>query len=261
MSKIYVSDVDSRTDVGKVRAHNEDFMAYHEPRDAEKRARYGCLYVVADGMGGESAGEVASRYAVQKVLHAYYKVDAPSVGEKLRTAFAAANTDIHKYTTDAFKIGRMGTTLVAAVVKDDTLTVANTGDSRAYMIRAGEIRQITEDHSLVARLVAEGIITPEEAKHHPQRSLIFHSIGGKPDVVVDIFEEQLLLGDHVLLCTDGLTRHVTDEEIGQTITNFQPAEATLRLVELANRRGGRDNISVTLLTMAAATGEREVEER
>jgi PPM family protein phosphatase len=249
MSDIYVSNVYSCTDVGKVRNHNEDFLAYYEPSNSEQRALYGSLYIVADGMGGGAAGEVASRYAVQKALYTYYHTEPQEPGKKLRAAFAAANTDIFKYTTEHLEIGRMGTTLVAAVVRKDTLTIANTGDSRAYLLRGEEIRQVTEDHSLVARLVAEGHITPREAQQHPKKNVILYSIGGDADVIVDIFDGTVLAGDRVLLCTDGLTRYVTDEEIQRVLTELKPTEATRRLVDMANSRGGKDNISVLLLTL------------
>ena len=138
-------EMERRTDTGRKRQHNEDFIDYYEPDDVEELARGGRLYVVADGVGGAAAGEVASEYAVGKVLHEYYRSTEPDIGERLRAAIHAANADIFEHVEQRPELGRMGTTIVVAVVLGDQLIVANVGDSRAYLIRNGEIHQITRD--------------------------------------------------------------------------------------------------------------------
>lgn len=235
------------THVGRKRQHNEDFVDFHEPADSKELARSGRLYMVADGVGGGAAGEVASEYAVSKILHQYYRLTEPDLGERLRAAIHAANTDIFEHVEQQPELGRMGTTIVAAAIRGSQLVVANVGDSRAYLIRNGEIHQITRDHSLVAKLVEEGSITPEEAEHHPKRNVVLRSIGADPDVYPDIFEGQLQPGDQIVLCSDGLTRYVSDSEIMDVATRTRADRTVEQLVEMANVRGGKDNISVMLL--------------
>ena len=206
-------EMECLTDVGRKRPHNEDFVDCFEPTDTEELARSGRLYIVADGVGGGSAGEVASEYAAKKVLHEYYHSSEPDLGERLKTAIHAANAGIFEHVQRRPELGRMGTTLVAAVVRGDELVVANVGDSRAYLIRKGEIHQVTRDHSLVARLVDEGSITPEEAETHPRRNVVLRSLGAGAKVYSDIFDGRVQRGDQIVLCSDGLMRHVTDDEI------------------------------------------------
>jgi len=248
------------TDVGRKRRHNEDFIDLYEPADPEELARSGRLYIVADGVGGGAAGEVASEYAVNKVLHEYYRSTEPDLGERLRVAIGAANADIFEHVEQRPELIRMGTTIVAAVVRGDELVVINVGDSRAYLIRNGEIHQITRDHSLVAKLVEEGSITPEEAEHHPERNVVLRSLGVDPDVYPDIFEGRLQPGDQIVLCSDGLTRHVSDEEILGVTTRTKVDRVVRQLVELANARGGKDNISVLLLRAVEAVSPSAVAE-
>jgi protein phosphatase len=145
----------------------------------------------------------------------------------------------------------MGTTLVAALVSGDLATVANVGDSRAYVLAQDEVFQITTDHSLVERLVATGHITPEEAHHHPQRNIIYRVIGERPEVDVDIFEQRLSPGEALLLCSDGLSGTVADNQIWQIWrTSTSPQEACERLVEAANQAGGQDNVTVVIVLVA-----------
>jgi serine/threonine protein phosphatase PrpC len=235
------------TDVGRRRRHNEDYVSYFEPPDPDELARSGRLYIVADGVGGAAAGEVASEYAVKKVLHEYYQSNEPDLGDRLQAAIHAANQDLCQHIEQRPDLGRMGTTLVAAVIRGNTLTIANVGDSRAYLIRDGEIHQLTRDHSLVGQLVREGSITSQEAKHHPKKNVILRSLGMDPSVSADVFDGQINPGDRLLLCSDGLTRHVEDDEIAKTVIRTQGNRAVQQLVEMANARGGKDNISVMLL--------------
>jgi serine/threonine protein phosphatase PrpC len=246
--------VHHRSDAGRVRDHNEDYLGYRQPEEPALRAEAGWLYVVADGVGGAQAGEVASKLAVQTLLIAYYHSYGESPADRLREAFAAANRAVHEQASGQDNY-RMSTTLVAAVIRGHELTVANVGDSRAYLIQDGQIRQISTDHAMVARLVAEGVITPEQAESHPQRHVISRSVGARPDVQVDIFTETFLPGDRLLLCSDGLTEYLTDAEILDVMQGEDPEANVQRLVDQANERGGSDNI--TVLAVRALRGRQD----
>ena len=236
-----------RSDIGQGRDHNEDCLGYRQPKGPDRR-NAGWLYVVADGVGGVEAGEIASKLAVQVLLDAYYGSSRGTPAGRLHQAFAEANRIIHKQS--GF------TTLVAAAVRDRDLTIANVGDSRAYLIRDGRIRQITRDHTVPAKLVEDGLITPQEAKKHPKRNTLNRSIGGGSQVQVDLFNERLHPGDYVLLCSDGLTKYVADDEMLDMVQRDNLETNVQRLVDLANERGGKDNITV-LLVRAAPEPERQ----
>lgn len=248
----FVIDKAWLTDVGRKRRHNEDYVGHFEPTDAEDLTSSGRLYIVADGVGGGANGEVASEYAVEKVLHEYYHSTEPDLGERLQMAIQSAHADLFDHVEQHPEMRRMGTTLVGAIVHGEELIIGNVGDSRAYLIRNGEIRQITRDHSLVAKLVEEGSITPEEAKTHPRRNVVLRSLGIDSKVHPDIFEGKLQLGDQIVLCSDGLTRHLSDDEILKVATRTRVDRAASQLVEMANVRGGKDNISVMLLRCTEA---------
>jgi PPM family protein phosphatase len=237
-----------RTDQGQIRDHNEDFVAFWEPGNAEEEAANGRLYLVADGVGGAEAGEVASRYAAERTIH-HFLADRQERdwGRRLGAAMQEANLELRRMVADLGN-GRMATTMVAAVVHDQNqVTVANVGDSRGYLLRHGRLQQITRDQSLVARLVEEGAITAEEALHHPRKNVILHSLGSENAPPIDIFHLFLEPDDRLLLCSDGLTRHLSDEEIATMSHERAPDEATEEMIRLANERGGEDNISVALL--------------
>lgn len=236
------------TDVGLARPHNEDYVEYIVPSDPQQLANRGSLYLVADGMGGHQAGEVASEGAVELVIAKYYgdtKHDAPT---SLVQAFHIANQQLHLQSeTEPSKQG-MGTTLVAAAILGRKVYVANVGDSRAYLINNSRgIAQITEDHSWVEEQVRAGLLTPEQALRHPQRNLVTRALGSRPSVDVDLFEGEIGEGDTLLLCSDGLTGRVDDPEIGDLVLGYPPPEAARQLVALANERGGNDNITVLLV--------------
>jgi serine/threonine protein phosphatase PrpC len=246
--------VHHRSDTGRVRDHNEDYLGYRQPEEPEVREEAGWLYAVADGVGGGQAGEIASKLAVQTLLATYYRAYHETVADQLRAAFVEANRVVYERASAQEAPHRMSTTLVAAAIRGRELTVANVGDSRAYLIRDGEIHQLTQDHTMVARLVEEGIITPEQAESHPQRHIISRSVGGQPQVELDVFSDDFLPGDRLLLCTDGLTEHVNDAEILAAMQAEDPEEGLQRLVDLANERGGKDNIT---LLVVRALGKRE----
>jgi protein phosphatase len=239
-----------QTDQGRVRDHNEDFIAYKEPADASEVARNGWLYIVADGVGGADAGEVASKFATEQTIHNYLADgETADWGNRLYTAMQTANTELRQLVSEQASTtgNRMATTMVAAVLHGNRATIANVGDSRGYHWKNGQFQQITKDHSLVARLLEEGAITEEEAVSHPRRNVILHSLGSEANPRIDLYEVELTPGEQLVLCSDGLTRHVADEEIAKIVGDREPAKATDILVQLANDRGGEDNISVIVL--------------
>jgi protein phosphatase len=207
------------------------------------------LYVVADGMGGHNAGEVASALAVTTVRSG--AKGGLSSGEQLRELVQQANSAIYTASLDDSTQSGMGTTLTAvAVVPGDVLrvAVANVGDSRTYLWRQGHLRAITIDHSYVQELVNEGIITPEEARTHPRRNIVTRALGIDRSVAVDVFTQELMNGDRLVLCSDGLIDEVADAEIARVLGQHSDAqEAAEALVMVANTNGGRDNTTVVVV--------------
>jgi serine/threonine protein phosphatase PrpC len=217
------------SDVGLEREGNEDSYLDRPP-----------LFVVADGMGGAQAGEVASAMAVEALARA----GSPGA---LQGAIEEVNADILARSKEDSSLAGMGTTLTAAWVDGGTLTLAHVGDSRAYRMRDGELVQLTEDHSLVGGLVRMGELTPAEAQRHPQRSVILRAVGVAPEVEVDVAEHELADGDVYLLCSDGLSGMVRDEVIRETLAmDSSLVDAADLLVALANASGGHDNITAVL---------------
>ena len=252
--------VGRHTDVGMVRDLNEDSLLTLElDRVHRSISRPIGLYVVADGMGGHAAGDVASGLAINTIaekmtthllvpqLTSDTGSDAFDAQRWLADAVQAANAAV--YTHRQSSGTNMGTTLVAALVIEDSAHIANVGDSRAYLITDnGDIRQITTDHSLVERLVALGQIKPHEARTHPQRNVIYRTIGDKSEAEVDFFSQKLNPGDSLLLCSDGLTGRVEDVEIWQLVSRSRsPQEACEQLVRAANDNGGDDNVTVIIV--------------
>jgi len=230
------------TDVGKRRAGNEDALLV----DADRM-----LFAVADGMGGHNAGEVASATAIE-ALRATYK-DPPHLSDAVKEANDAV---IQKAATEA-GYENMGTTLTAVAVDGDTATISHVGDSRAYLLRDGELTQVTDDHSWVEQLVREGKLTPEEAEVHPQRSIVTRALGIEANVTVDNDSVDLAPGDRVLICSDGLTSMVREPEIAATLRrDSNPQRAADGLVAAANKAGGEDNITVIVLDVRAEGGGR-----
>ncbi len=242
------------TDVGRLRTINQDSFILLADRD---------LYVVADGMGGHQGGEVASRLAIDTLQAAYHDPTPDSLSD----AMAVANHRIHLQADDDPDLRGMGTTVVAAalvpVEGDDAedrhqLVIANVGDSRAYLFRDSSLIQLTEDHSLVADLVREGRITPEEAEAHPQRNIVTRVLGVYEHVEVDLWPVDPVEGDRVLLCSDGLFNEVGDDQISAVLRRLDdPHEAAAELVRLANEGGGRDNITVVVLDVVDDGGVAE----
>jgi PPM family protein phosphatase len=245
------------TDVGRVRANNEDCFRVVEPLN---------LFVLSDGMGGEAHGEIASAMAVETVvkhcLEAENNPAVPVFGEtqagwstktkRLSSAVHLANKKIFQSAEQHDDQRGMGATLTAVWIDGTRLSLAHVGDSRAYLLRAGTLQQLTRDHSLVAEQVRQGILTAAEAEESEMQSVLIRALGAQEDVEVDAEEYQLFPRDIVLLCSDGLTRMVTEPEIaGNLQAETDPVKAAERLVALANERGGDDNITVVIVRAGA----------
>jgi protein phosphatase len=224
--------IGERSDIGLRREVNQDMHGSTE-------GGYGMLLVVCDGMGGHTAGEVASRVAVETILATMSAEPAPE--DALRAAFVAANTQVY-----AVGHGSMGTTGVAALLQRNMLYVANVGDSRAYLVREGEIQQISTDHSFVSDQVAAGLMTAEQARHSNVRNIITRALGHLPEVTVDTFSLPLRPGDTIVLSSDGMHGLIEDHEIAEITAMLPPMDAVERLVNTANDRGGIDNITVMI---------------
>ncbi|MEM8534216.1 MAG: Stp1/IreP family PP2C-type Ser/Thr phosphatase [Chloroflexota bacterium] len=233
----------ARTDTGLTRDHNEDTYGIGDDARVE---RLGRLVLVCDGMGGHAAGEVASDIAVQTILGTYYEQEGEDRSKALEHAFIKANALIHERGH-----GTMGTTAVAALLHHDALYVANVGDSRAYLIRQDQIRQVSRDHSFVGDQVAAGIITDEQARSSPHRNVITRALGYHAEVSVDLFRLPLQVDDLVLLSSDGLHGLVPDAELANIATAHEPTKAVDTLIDLANTRGGEDNITVAIVQVLA----------
>ncbi len=247
MAKQLRLDVAQLTDVGRKREHNEDNMAFVIPKDSQVMASKGALFIVADGMGGHAAGEVASEIAVDTVSNMYYQEDSNDVAVSLLRAIRRANASIHQRAAENLLRTGMGTTCVAAVLRGNMAYIANVGDSRAYLLRGTHVKQISQDHSWVAEQVRAGLLTEEQARTHAQRNVITRCLGTQAEVDVDVFHEELHEGDSLVLCTDGLSGLVSDEELQRIVDQFVPQESVYHLVERANENGGPDNITAIVV--------------
>jgi len=237
-------EVGNLTDVGKKRTHNEDYFGFFERAPGE------ILAIVADGMGGHASGEVASRMGVEMIHEIYSKerVDK-DVLEALKSAFQITNFTILQKSLEQESLNGMGTTATALVLKNDQAFIGHMGDSRAYLFRNSTISQLTKDHSLVERMVDQGLLSREEAYSHPQKNVIYKTLGVNMDAGLDLLGPiPVTIGDIFLLCSDGLTNLVTDEEMLNIVSKEPPQRACNSLILLANQRGGQDNITVQILT-------------
>lgn len=254
------------TDVGRKRKHNEDAYLL----DAERG-----LFVVADGMGGHAAGEVASRLTVESIqefisgteddhdntwpfgYNNRYSVD----GNRLSTAVERANEKVMRAVVNRPELKGMGTTVVAALFDERRVTLVHVGDSRAYLLRDSELRRLTDDHSWVQEQVNAGILSEEEARSHPLKNVVTRALGGGAHVAVDLIELPVGEGDRYLLCSDGLTGMVSDEEILEALSSARTPEQIVRgLVDLANERGGVDNITAIMVVVKPSTGRKAGDE-
>ena len=231
---------------GRVRAENQD--SYGEfPHDAGSATK-GRLFVVADGMGGHKAGREASTLAVETLAEAYFADSAEDAPTALHHAFIEANRRIYEQSLSSSTYTGMGTTCTALVLVNGRGVIGHIGDSRIYRITRRKIVQLTEDHSRVADLVRRAIITKEQARTHPERSQLYRALGTRESVDVDILPSVRLPADcYCVLCTDGLFNHVTEDELQSIVLARAPEDACQALVELANERGGHDNITLQII--------------
>ena len=231
------------TDVGLLRQRNEDTFVAEYP-----------LFAVADGLGGHLGGEVASQVAVETLIDVT-KAEGPDDGipDRLRTAIHRANEAVGERASRDSRLTGMGTTLTAVVAGRDRMYLGHVGDSRAYLLREGDLRALTEDHTLVQRMVREGRLTPEQAEIHPQRSVLTRALGIEDELEVDQATVEVAAGDRLLLCSDGLTSMVAEEDIRKILSGHDdPQAASEALVEAANAAGGQDNITTVVVDVEDA---------
>jgi len=244
------------SDVGRVRTNNEDSFRIVEPLN---------LFILSDGMGGEAHGEVASAMAVEIVdnycsnpaaskedsgvtLHGAANDNWAPETKKLQNAVFQANFNIYQSAQKHAEQRGMGATLTAGWINNTKLSIAHVGDSRAYLLRTGSLQQLTNDHSLVAEQVRRGILTPQQAEESDMQSVLLRALGANPEVDVEVDEVDVMPRDLLLFCSDGLTRMVTEPEIAGTLqAETDPAAAAQKLVDLANERGGLDNVTVIVV--------------
>lgn len=249
------------SDVGKKRSKNEDCFLV--------RPELG-LFIVADGMGGHSGGEFASRFAVNTIEEVIQSMSSDpeatvisgvnseetDFGDRLHYAIQVASQKIYDQALFDQELRGMGTTVVALLSCENRVCLANVGDSRGYLLRDGELRQITLDHSLVSEQMRAGLITEKDARTHRYKNIITRSVGYQEDVEIDVNYMELSVGDRILLCTDGLTNMVTDDDLKKYMLNFKELDELCRgLVRLANERGGDDNITVLICEAVESNGE------
>lgn len=232
----------SITDVGMVRQVNQDYVYTSE----KPLGNLQNLFVVADGMGGHQAGDYASKFTVEVLQKELRESTEKDIEKALVSAIKKANKEIIREAESDPHLKGMGTTVVAATIVDQMLYFANVGDSRLYLINQG-ITQLSKDHSLVEEMVRLGGIKPEEAKNHPDKNIITRAIGAKENVEVDFYEHRLKRGDIILMCTDGLSNMVDDDELFHIVQGARDiVEAGTTLVEAAKENGGTDNIGIVL---------------
>lgn len=249
---------DAQSNTGRVRENNEDSVLLWAREHV-------ALAVVADGMGGAVAGEEASRIAVQTIYQTLLTADTQSVvgeeaispqdvGNRLKSVIAQANRAIVRQSDQHPHLRGMGTTVTTAFVQGTHAVIGHVGDSRAYLIQGdtGSIEQITVDHSFVEAMVMAGHITRAEAEDHPMRNILYRALGQALELDIDLYEVDLQVGDRLVLCSDGLTLHVRPFEIADITLNAETPEATgKQLIDLANVRGGKDNVSVVVIAVEA----------
>ena len=234
---------------GPVRDHNEDYVGFWQPQSLEEKRSRGTVVVLADGVGGLDRGEVASRMAVETALATFREApEEDRTPQQLITQmFNAANLAVYDKGMENHGKSRMATTLCIAVLRNDEIVVGNVGDSRVYLVRKGEIKQLSTDHSYVGMQQKFGLISEQDAKTSDHRNILTRSIGQEPVVRVDVENTTAFKGDRVVLCSDGLYAYVADSEITDIVSRLSPAQACRQLVALAEQRGTDDNLSVQVL--------------
>jgi protein phosphatase len=242
-----------QTDIGRCRSHNEDSLGSFSLDDNTSQMPSGLLAVLADGMGGHKGGEVASGMAVDIVGKTFLAQRHDNPLKVLQSCFAEANHAIYSRAKHDQGLKGMGSTCTALYIKDDQAGFAHVGDSRLYCLRDNQLRLLTEDHTLVNQMLKDGLISVDEARNHPDRSLLTRALGTMSNVKVATSEGLFAVqaGDIYLLCSDGLYDLVDDEEIQQALIHYFPQSAATHLIDMANQRGGYDNISIGVIALLA----------
>lgn len=236
----------AKTDKGRIRDSNQDAYAVGEFPDEVAWA------IVCDGMGGAAGGNIASALAVKVIsdkINASYNTQMrdASIKNMLDSALVAANIEVYDLAYSKSELKGMGTTVVCAIVRGDQAYIAHAGDSRAYVLTDGQLRQVTTDHSVVQDLLSSGKITPDEAKNHPNKNLITRAVGVDKNISIDFDQVDLMPDDTLILCTDGLSNYVSDDEMMSEISDGKYYAYADRLVQKANNNGGGDNITVVAI--------------
>jgi len=245
-------EVSGQSDIGCQRENNEDSFGYWEPEDDEEFVRKGRLAIVADGMGGYEGGQEASHLAVETVSSFYRDHNGRDPQQILNEGLQAAHDRVREYGFAHPKLRGMGTTCTAIALVGNALYFSHVGDSRLYLVRNGQIAQVTRDHSYVGRLVESGVISREEAEKHPQRNILTAALGTSADLIMDApaQPEKLFPRDVLVVCSDGLWGQMQDVEILQAVANNSPEAAGRELIDLARERGGPDNITLQVLRIS-----------
>lgn len=240
-----------RTDKGAVRSHNEDYFGYFIPSDAHVMDKFGSLFVVSDGVGGNAAGEVASAEAVSVLLQEYYFGEhTEKAPERLKNTFRQTAMHIYDLSSSHHSVNNMRCTLTTLLLKGNRFYIAHVGDSKVYLIRDNKILQLTKDHSLVGKLLRLGLISKEDARTHPNKNILLRAVGEGPILPPDFYSGYVLAGDIFCLVTDGITEHFTEDELRLFLEEKGYNDNGLdQLVAEINRRGGYDNM--TILTVKA----------
>ncbi len=249
----YSITISMLSDKGCRRANNEDYASYSYPQSPSPQARWGLLALVADGMGGHAAGEVASKMAVRTIDQVYYR-DAAEPHRALQNAFSKANRQIYRTARRNSCYQGMGTTCVSLVLRGRMAYCAHVGDSRLYLVRGETIYLMTEDHSVVMQMLRQGLITQEQARHHADKNVLLRALGTHPRVAVATWGQPFPIqtDDRFILCTDGLSDLVHEDAIKTVTLTEVPATACEKLIALAKAGGGYDNITVGVLHVKAA---------
>ncbi|RMD88928.1 MAG: Stp1/IreP family PP2C-type Ser/Thr phosphatase [Calditrichaeota bacterium] len=243
----------SRSDVGLKRSQNQDACGKFPPDNSDLYSDRGQLFIVADGLGGHRGGQEASRMAVDIVQQTFFSAENLSIIQRLKDALETANNQIYERASKTPDLNGMGTTCTALALSHRKAFIAHVGDSRVYRIHRQKIEQLTQDHSQIAELQREGVLTPEQARFHPQRSILNRALGVQPTVEVDLIENLTLHpDDYFILCTDGLAK-VEMEEIKNLILTNPLIQACDKLIQLANDRGGEDNVTVQIIRITGST--------
>ncbi|MDA8335652.1 MAG: protein phosphatase 2C domain-containing protein [Peptococcaceae bacterium] len=236
----------SRTDKGKVRPRNEDYHAYYIPSDRDLKEKWGSLFAVSDGVGGYAGGEAASAEAVNVLLQEYYFGDhSTRLPDRLQDAFNCTALHLFDVGHQHKGFANMQCTLTALLIRTHRYHIAHVGDSKAFLLRDGKLRQLTKDHSLVAKLLRTGLVSAEQARNHPYKHMLLRALGGNPITPVDMYSGNVLPDDVFCLVSDGVLEHATEDELETWLLEKGNSQTSLnRLIDCLNERGGLDNMTI-----------------